>query len=71
MEVYIFKTDVKSKKAVKKLSDSLDCLTHNLGRWNFDLEDCDKILRIESEYNISKQTIALLNSCGHHCDELF
>jgi hypothetical protein len=71
MEVYVFKTDVNSKKAVKQLSDSLDLITLNLGKWNFDLEDCDKILRIESKENISKQTIALLNSNGHKCDELF
>lgn len=70
MEVYIFKTDVKSKKAVKKLSNDLDSLTINSGKWNFDLEDCDKILRLESNENISKQIIALLNCNAHKCDKL-
>ena len=30
-------------------------------KWNFDLEDCDKILRIDSEENIVLRIIFLLN----------
>jgi len=37
---------------------------------NFDLDDCDKILRIESENEISKKIIALLSNKGLICEEL-
>ena len=35
-----------------------------------DLEDCDKILRIDSEENIVSKTIELLNSQNFACEEL-
>lgn len=39
-------------------------------RANFDLEDCDKILRVESSDNIDDQVIALLRLYGFTCEEL-
>lgn len=37
---------------------------------NFDLEDCDRILRVESTQDISKQIIALLTADGFVCEIL-
>ncbi|MBS7256560.1 MULTISPECIES: hypothetical protein [Flavobacterium] len=37
---------------------------------NFDLEDCDKILRIHSETISNYKIIELLNSHGFHCEVL-
>ena len=37
---------------------------------NFDLEDCDKILRIHGASISDKKIIELLNSYGYHCEEL-
>ncbi|WP_299431096.1 hypothetical protein [uncultured Maribacter sp.] len=38
--------------------------------WNFDLEDCDNILRIESEYYIQETVIKLLENNNFSCKEL-
>ncbi len=38
--------------------------------WNFDLNDCDKILRIDSEENVVLKIIDLLNLHNHSCEEL-
>ena len=37
---------------------------------NFDLDDCDKILRMEGERIESEKIISLLNSNGHQCEML-
>ncbi|WP_235889571.1 hypothetical protein [Flavobacterium restrictum] len=39
-------------------------------KWNFDLDDCDKILRIDSETEITKSVIRLLQDKGFECEEL-
>jgi uncharacterized protein YtpQ (UPF0354 family) len=39
-------------------------------KWNFDLNDIDKILRIDSEENIVLLIIDLLNIHNYSCEEL-
>lgn len=67
--IFVFKTSVNKKRDVKLLSPFLDAQfeAHN---WNFDLEDCDKILRIVSKTEISLLVIALLEKKGFQCEEL-
>ena len=54
---------------VKKLKPHIDKILPK-AKWNFDLDDCDKILRIDSEENIVFETIGLLNSYSFYCEEL-
>ncbi len=37
---------------------------------NFDLEDCDKILRIHASSISNQKIIELLDSYGYHCEVL-
>jgi hypothetical protein len=67
--IYVFKTSVKSKTQAKKLKPHIDKVLPKV-KWNFDLEDCDKILRIDSEENIVSETIDLLRVHRIHCEEL-
>lgn len=67
--IHVFKTSVKNKAQIKKLKPVLDLNFQDI-KWNFDLEDCDKILRIESKKNITKKVITLLRSCHFDCIEL-
>ena len=67
--IYVFKTSVMTPKAVKKLTAKLNQFIPN-SKWNFDLEDCDKILRIESREVTAKQVIAFLNKYKFECLEL-
>ena len=67
--IYIFKTSVKTKSQVKRLKPHINTvLPHE--KWNFDLEDCDRILRIDSDENIASTITALLNVHKFHCEEL-
>lgn len=70
MEILIFRTNVNSPKAVKSLFPLLSAELKILN-WTFDLEDCDKILRIEASDKISKIIIELLRSSSFECEELF
>lgn len=67
--IFVFKTSVKTKKQAKEFKPHLDNILPKV-KWNFDLEDCDKILRIESEENIVRKIQQLLNIHNFYCEEL-
>lgn len=67
--IFVFKTNVSDSLTIKKLQPLLDKHLPS-SNWNFDLEDCDKILRIESRTEIAEITINLLKINGHFCEEL-
>lgn len=67
--IFVFKTSVKTNMQIKKLKPHIDKILPN-AKWNFDLEDVDKILRIDSEENIVLIIIDLLSIHGYSCEEL-
>ncbi len=67
--IYVFKTSVKTKNQVRKLRPHIESALPN-EKWNFDLGDCDKILRIDSEENIVMKITDLLNVHKFFCEEL-
>ena len=69
MEVLVFKTSVVDSSMVHALKPSLDCLAGE-GKWNFDLSDCDRILRIASADVRPESAIRLLDQFGLVCHEL-
>jgi hypothetical protein len=68
-KILVFKTSVCKQTDISKLKVQLDNIIKN-GKWNFDLEDCDKILRIESNSDNDSSVICLLNTNGFDCIEL-
>jgi hypothetical protein len=67
--VEVFKTDVRQRRQAKLLLGILQ-KRFPLLRINFDLEDCDKILRVEGE-NIQQEKIArLIIENGYQCNIL-
>ncbi|HWB28408.1 MAG TPA: hypothetical protein VG738_23210 [Chitinophagaceae bacterium] len=69
MDILVFKTNVENKKQVRKLFPVFKTLQGIL-RWNVDLHDIDKILRIEAA-SLSPRTIELaLEQAGYFCKEL-
>lgn len=67
--IYVFKTTVKSRTQVRKLTPHMNKLLP-VGRWNFDLEDCDKILRVDNDENIVSRIKDLLKIHSFYCEEL-
>ena len=52
--IYVFKTSVDSESKLEFATALLSELLPKDALWNFDLEDCDNILRIESEMEVSE-----------------
>lgn len=67
--IYVFKTSVKTENDIKKLKPCLNELPPQTN-WNFDLEDCDKILRIDSQTDVTNYIIDEFKSYGFYCEEL-
>jgi len=68
--VFVFKTSVANRAAINHLKPLLDDLILHGDRWNFDLEDCDNILRVESASCHAAQVINVLEVAGYDCEEL-
>lgn len=67
--ILVFKTNVSDSSDAQMLQPLLDKhLEH--ASWSFDLEDCDKILRIDSHEGIGDTVVQLLRSRGYKCEEL-
>jgi hypothetical protein len=69
MEVLVFKTNVTSKKKVSKVSTLLTSFP-TIQQWNFDLDDCDKVLRIVATELNPGSVESLLNTAGFNCQVL-
>lgn len=69
MEILIFKTSVNDKSDITKMKPHIDALVQD-GRWNFDLDDCDKIFRVETDKDIYSSIVLLFNGMGYYCEEL-
>ncbi len=69
MEILVFKTNVTSKKKVSMIAPLLTSFP-NIRQWNFDLDDRDKILRIEATGLNPCSVERLLLTAGFNCREL-
>ena len=69
-EVLVFRTSVDRPNDVAQLSPLLDLLMNQNEKWNFDLEDCDKILRVEVIQLQADVIIHQLACKGFYCAEL-
>ncbi|URM36393.1 hypothetical protein [Flavobacterium anhuiense] len=67
--IEVFKTNVQEESQCNIIIEKL--LEHYPnGSINFDLEDCDKILRIHAPAISNKKIIDILNSHGYFCEVL-
>jgi hypothetical protein len=64
--IEVFKTDVKkvsqAKMIVALLIEHFPC-----SKINFDLKDCDKVLRVEGEHVVVDKIIMLITEKGFEC----
>jgi hypothetical protein len=67
--VLVFKTSIDTETDVETISQVLNPV---LGRdaWNVDLDDIDKVLRIETEHRPVRDIIDLITRQGYICQEL-
>ena len=64
--IEVFKTNVVDRTQAERMLALL--VTHfNESRINFDMHDCDKILRVEASHIIPEKIIEVMNNHGYQC----
>lgn len=67
--IHIFKTNIHSVEQIKNADSFLS--THSkIEKWNIDLDDCDKVLRIESCPLVINDVIESLAPFNIYCEAL-
>ena len=69
MEILVLKTNISSKKQVKTVAPLLNG-QESISRWNIDLNDIDKVLRIEASDIELDEVVQLIQEAGFYCEEL-
>ena len=68
--IWVFKTSVQNKTQARQVTHLLNKLVTTRGKWNFDLDDCDRILRIEYEDLPVAELMSAMRTAGFICEEL-
>lgn len=67
--VEVFKTNIQERKQASLLFEVL-VKQFPLFKINFDLEDCDKILRVEGDSISHERIITIIHTNGYQCQVL-
>lgn len=67
--VLVFKTNISNPRQVKSIAATLDRCPEIL-KWNVDLADIDRVLRIEATHAQCEPVIELVTAAGYACEEL-
>jgi tRNA G26 N,N-dimethylase Trm1 len=67
--IEIFKTNVVKKSQAKTLLKILEERFNDF-KINFDLSDCDKVLRVQGKIISLEEIIELVNANGYQCEVL-
>jgi hypothetical protein len=67
--VLVFRTNINNNRQVRSIATMLDDCPDIL-KWNVDLADIDKVLRIEATHAQCEPMIALVVRAGYACEEL-
>jgi len=69
MDILVFATNIADTKAVSKVKTLLTALP-DIKNWNIDLDDCDRILRVECDNLCPRKVESTLQTAGFDCYEL-
>ncbi|WP_298152176.1 hypothetical protein [Flavobacterium sp.] len=67
--ILVYKTNINSKSKARQTETELNKILP-AESWNFDLEDCDNILRVVSENDVTKILKAEMKKFGIEIEEL-
>ena len=69
MSVLVFKTNIVNSKHVKNVCSHIQSID-GVSKWNIDLHDIDKVLRVET-IDLTPEAIAnVVQMAGYYCVEL-
>ena len=67
--IFIFKTNIQTEFDKLRIKNVLDA-SQKVLKWNIDMDDEDRVLRIVSDSLRPEQIISLLDYVGFECSEL-
>lgn len=67
--ILVFKTNIDTMHKIDIIEPILNSIFQKTN-WNFDLEDCDNILRIDTKKNSAQLIIEKITAIGFYCEEL-
>lgn len=67
--VLIFSSTIKTKKDAEKVDKVLSQL-NTIQRWTIDLDDWEKVMKVESNKLTCSEVEAIIESLGYRCSEL-
>ena len=68
--VLVFRTNINSLDRLYQTACLMCHLRHRVSRWNVDMEDCDCVLRIETDRVSEAEVVRLVRQIGLNCDPL-
>ncbi|WP_341215493.1 hypothetical protein [uncultured Wocania sp.] len=69
-KLLILKTDIKTREKVRIIESFLNNHSRII-KWSIDIEDIDKVLKIEVNYNLEEEDlINQIKKIGFYCDTL-
>lgn len=69
MEVLVFKTGVIDTEHIGSIAPHLNSM-NGIYKWSFDLDDSEKILRVEAVGISPREIENVLNGMNYYCEEL-
>ena len=67
--IFIFKTNIQTEFDKLRIKNVLDA-SQKVLKWNIDMEDADRVLRVVSDSLRPEQIISVLEYVGFECSEL-
>lgn len=69
VKVLVFKTNIVTDEEVNDISYYLEA-NDDVLRWNVDRQDCDNVLRIETNKLLPNEVEGFVREAGYFCEEL-
>ena len=69
MEILVFKTDIRDRRRIIEVEPHIENM-EGIIKWNVDLQDVDKVLRIECTSIPPALIENNLQKAGYYCEEL-
>ena len=67
--IFIFKTNIQTEFDKMRIKNVLDA-SQKVLKWNIDMDDADRVLRVVSDSLRPEQIISVLEYVGFECSEL-
>lgn len=70
MKIFVFKTNIKNDFQKEMVAPVINQIK-GINRWSFDLEDKNKVLKIEGHGLKSEQIEAMISKAGFECETMY